>query len=252
MSVSQQFCLRWNNHQRTLISVFDSLLESGTLVDCTLAAEGRYLKAHKVVLSACSPYLGVSTPSRKCDVFFLLRFLWIVLHIPRAVCVWKSRETRKNREFSLTLPREKRDFDCFAIIHCNHWLRVTAAVGITVGDQDLASPCYFILGHFRFVLAYLRACVCTWFSPGGMKTSSTPLHFFSFLFPVPLFAHNAMTKEISLSLRLSRRPSFSHYLSCPLSLSHSSLSLSLSLRESDLLRLANTFGQQKNVIILTD
>ncbi|XP_050536177.1 longitudinals lacking protein, isoforms A/B/D/L-like isoform X4 [Daktulosphaira vitifoliae] len=59
MSVSQQFCLRWNNHQRTLISVFDSLLESGTLVDCTLAAEGRYLKAHKVVLSACSPYLGV-------------------------------------------------------------------------------------------------------------------------------------------------------------------------------------------------
>nr|XP_018907201.1 PREDICTED: uncharacterized protein LOC109037149 isoform X1 [Bemisia tabaci]XP_018907202.1 PREDICTED: uncharacterized protein LOC109037149 isoform X1 [Bemisia tabaci] len=54
---NQQFCLRWNNHQSTLISVFDSLLESGTLVDCTLAAEGQYLKAHKVVLSACSPYL---------------------------------------------------------------------------------------------------------------------------------------------------------------------------------------------------
>lgn len=60
MATNQQFCLRWNNHQRTLISVFDSLLESGTLVDCTLAAEGQYLKAHKVVLSACSPYLGVS------------------------------------------------------------------------------------------------------------------------------------------------------------------------------------------------
>ncbi|XP_025421360.1 longitudinals lacking protein, isoforms A/B/D/L-like isoform X46 [Sipha flava] len=54
---NQQFCLRWNNHQSTLISVFDTLLESGTLVDCTLAAEGQYLKAHKVVLSACSPYL---------------------------------------------------------------------------------------------------------------------------------------------------------------------------------------------------
>lgn len=60
MAANQQFCLRWNNHQRTLISVFDSLLESGTLVDCTLAAEGQYLNAHKVVLSACSPYLGVS------------------------------------------------------------------------------------------------------------------------------------------------------------------------------------------------
>lgn len=57
----QQFCLRWNNHQSTLISVFDSLLENGTLVDCTLAAEGQYLKAHKVVLSACSPYLEVRT-----------------------------------------------------------------------------------------------------------------------------------------------------------------------------------------------
>ncbi|XP_054288101.1 sex determination protein fruitless-like isoform X7 [Macrosteles quadrilineatus] len=53
----QQFCLRWNNHQSTLISVFDTLLENGTLVDCTLAAEGQYLKAHKVVLCACSPYL---------------------------------------------------------------------------------------------------------------------------------------------------------------------------------------------------
>ncbi|XP_046663180.1 longitudinals lacking protein, isoforms H/M/V-like [Homalodisca vitripennis] len=56
MATDQQFCLRWNNHQSTLISVFDALLENGTLVDCTLAAEGQYLKAHKVVLSACSPY----------------------------------------------------------------------------------------------------------------------------------------------------------------------------------------------------
>ncbi|XP_066991959.1 longitudinals lacking protein, isoforms H/M/V isoform X16 [Anabrus simplex] len=56
MGTEQQFCLRWNNHQSTLVAVFDTLLESGTLVDCTLAAEGQYLKAHKVVLSACSPY----------------------------------------------------------------------------------------------------------------------------------------------------------------------------------------------------
>ncbi|XP_032456419.1 longitudinals lacking protein, isoforms N/O/W/X/Y isoform X4 [Nasonia vitripennis] len=56
MEDDQQFCLRWNNHQSTIIQNFDTLLESGTLVDCTLAAEGKYLKAHKVVLSACSPY----------------------------------------------------------------------------------------------------------------------------------------------------------------------------------------------------
>lgn len=60
MGSDQQFCLRWNNHQNTLVSIFDNLLESGTLVDCTLAAEGRSLQAHKVVLSACSPYFAVS------------------------------------------------------------------------------------------------------------------------------------------------------------------------------------------------
>lgn len=62
MDEDQQFCLRWNNHQSTLISVFDTLLEKETLVDCTLAAEGKSLKAHKVVLSACSPYFAVSKP----------------------------------------------------------------------------------------------------------------------------------------------------------------------------------------------
>ncbi|XP_037956224.1 longitudinals lacking protein, isoforms A/B/D/L-like [Teleopsis dalmanni] len=58
MDDDQQFCLRWNNHQSTLISVFDNLLTSQTLVDCTIAAEGKFLKAHKVVLSACSPYFA--------------------------------------------------------------------------------------------------------------------------------------------------------------------------------------------------
>ncbi|KAK9502395.1 hypothetical protein O3M35_011178 [Rhynocoris fuscipes] len=53
--MADQFCLRWNNHQSTLISVFENLLESGTLIDCSLYAEGQILKAHKVVLSACSP-----------------------------------------------------------------------------------------------------------------------------------------------------------------------------------------------------
>jgi hypothetical protein len=56
----QQYCLRWNNHQPNFISVFSSLLNSESLVDVTLAAEGRHLQAHKVVLSACSSYFQVS------------------------------------------------------------------------------------------------------------------------------------------------------------------------------------------------
>lgn len=52
----QQFCLRWNNYQSNLANCFDQLLQSESFVDVTLACEGQSLKAHKVVLSACSPY----------------------------------------------------------------------------------------------------------------------------------------------------------------------------------------------------
>ncbi|KAF2350445.1 BTB/POZ domain [Trinorchestia longiramus] len=52
----QQFCLRWNNHQSNFVSVFEQLLHTEQFVDVTIAVEGRTLKAHKMVLSACSPY----------------------------------------------------------------------------------------------------------------------------------------------------------------------------------------------------
>ncbi|CAM1322076.1 mamo (predicted) [Pycnogonum litorale] len=53
---SQEFCLRWNNHQSNILTVFDKLLANGSFVDVTLACEGSSLKAHKMVLSACSPF----------------------------------------------------------------------------------------------------------------------------------------------------------------------------------------------------
>lgn len=52
----QQFCLRWNNYQTNLTNVFDELLQNESFVDVTLACEGQSIKAHKMVLSACSPY----------------------------------------------------------------------------------------------------------------------------------------------------------------------------------------------------
>lgn len=52
----QQFCLRWNNYQSNLTSVFDQLLQSESFVDVTLACDNHSIKAHKMVLSACSPY----------------------------------------------------------------------------------------------------------------------------------------------------------------------------------------------------
>uniref|UniRef100_A0A182PB86 BTB domain-containing protein n=1 Tax=Anopheles epiroticus TaxID=199890 RepID=A0A182PB86_9DIPT len=66
MSV-QQYCLRWNNHQPNFISVFSTLLHNESLVDVTLAAEGRQLQAHKVVLSACSSYFQSLFTANPCQ-----------------------------------------------------------------------------------------------------------------------------------------------------------------------------------------
>ncbi|XP_071522808.1 uncharacterized protein [Panulirus ornatus] len=51
-----EYCLRWNNHQPNLVTVFSELLTSEALVDVTLATDGHYIHAHKLVLSACSIY----------------------------------------------------------------------------------------------------------------------------------------------------------------------------------------------------
>lgn len=52
----QQYCLKWNNHTNNMVKVFNELLGDEYFVDVTLACEGSSLKAHKLVLSACSTY----------------------------------------------------------------------------------------------------------------------------------------------------------------------------------------------------
>lgn len=47
---------RWNNHSVNLVTRFTGLYQSETLTDVTLAAEGKHLQAHKMLLSACSDY----------------------------------------------------------------------------------------------------------------------------------------------------------------------------------------------------
>ncbi|GLG95885.1 Broad-complex core protein isoforms 1/2/3/4/5 [Gryllus bimaculatus] len=56
MNELEHFSLRWNNFHSNMSSGFCALLQEDALVDVTLAAEGRVLQAHKLVLSVCSPY----------------------------------------------------------------------------------------------------------------------------------------------------------------------------------------------------
>lgn len=53
---SQQYCLRWNNHSDSIITEFEILLGQEDFVDVTLSCDKKSVKAHKVVLSACSSY----------------------------------------------------------------------------------------------------------------------------------------------------------------------------------------------------
>ncbi|XP_039149014.1 protein bric-a-brac 1 isoform X5 [Drosophila simulans] len=66
-SSSQQFCLRWNNYQTNLTTIFDQLLQNECFVDVTLACDGRSMKAHKMVLSACSPYFQTLLAETPCQ-----------------------------------------------------------------------------------------------------------------------------------------------------------------------------------------
>ncbi|XP_045468598.1 modifier of mdg4-like isoform X28 [Harmonia axyridis] len=63
---SEQFSLCWDNFHKNMSSGMNSMLENEDLVDVTLAVEGKYLKAHKMVLSVCSPYFKELFKSNPC------------------------------------------------------------------------------------------------------------------------------------------------------------------------------------------
>lgn len=54
--MSNQICLKWNSFLNNIATSFESLWEEEGLVDVTLASDGQCLTAHKVILSASSPF----------------------------------------------------------------------------------------------------------------------------------------------------------------------------------------------------
>ena len=57
MGTTENFCLRWNDFESNLSSAFRELRDDADFFDVTLATDEDEVKAHKVVLSACSPHL---------------------------------------------------------------------------------------------------------------------------------------------------------------------------------------------------
>jgi len=53
-STDEQFCLRWNDFQQCIKSTFQDLRDENDFMDVTISCDGEQVKAHKVILSACS------------------------------------------------------------------------------------------------------------------------------------------------------------------------------------------------------
>jgi len=56
MAASEKFCLRWNDFESNISVAFRELREEKDFFDVTLACEDSQVQAHKVILSACSPF----------------------------------------------------------------------------------------------------------------------------------------------------------------------------------------------------
>lgn len=56
MSEAEKFCLKWNDFETNLSRAFSELREEKDFFDVTLVCEDNQLDAHKVILSACSPF----------------------------------------------------------------------------------------------------------------------------------------------------------------------------------------------------
>nr|XP_012229542.1 PREDICTED: protein abrupt isoform X1 [Linepithema humile] len=85
----QQYSLRWNDFQSSILSSFRHLRDEEDFVDVTLACDNCSFTAHKVVLSACSPYFRQLLKANPCqhpivilkdvassDMESLLRFMY--------------------------------------------------------------------------------------------------------------------------------------------------------------------------------
>lgn len=56
MEEDKQYSVSWNNFETNLSTGFHESLCCGDLIDVTLAAEGKFVRAHQLILSVSSPY----------------------------------------------------------------------------------------------------------------------------------------------------------------------------------------------------
>jgi len=53
---TEKFCLRWNDFENNISNAFKELRDDKDFFDITIACDDEQIQAHKVILSACSPF----------------------------------------------------------------------------------------------------------------------------------------------------------------------------------------------------
>ena len=53
---TEKFCLRWNDFESNISNAIREIREDKDLFDCTLSCGTKQVQAHKLILSACSPF----------------------------------------------------------------------------------------------------------------------------------------------------------------------------------------------------
>ena len=85
--MAEDFLLKWNDHHSLFFSGAERLLREEEFTDVTLAAESKVFRAHKFVLSICSPYFQVNITS-----YFTLHLL--TKKLPGPLPEVRSRQAR--------------------------------------------------------------------------------------------------------------------------------------------------------------
>ncbi|XP_043220585.1 zinc finger and BTB domain-containing protein 7B-like [Amphibalanus amphitrite] len=63
----QHYSLKWSDYHHNMMTSFRELQDQEEFVDVTISADGLSMQAHKVVLSACSPYFRKLLKSNPCQ-----------------------------------------------------------------------------------------------------------------------------------------------------------------------------------------
>ena len=78
--------MRWADHNNQLLNIFQQLWLENSFTDVTLNTDKKSFRAHKLVLSACSPYfrsLFINNPSKHQTVFVKVRNIFKISILTR-------------------------------------------------------------------------------------------------------------------------------------------------------------------------